>query len=99
VGVGLYNLPGDGLKFFGVPRFGRAIHTREDVTAMQDAFVLGEFSTDRFGNGRRSFELDLSGVPPGSYDALFTWFQLIDNRGHYRTGSKYGEGFAKIVVP
>ncbi len=98
VGVGLYNLPGDGLKFFGVPRFGRAIHTREGVTAMQDAFILGEFFTDRFGNGRRSFELDLSGVPAGSYDALFTWTKLIDTRGYYRTGSKYGEGFAKIVV-
>ena len=99
VGVGLYNLPGDGVKFFGVPRFSRSTHTREDVEATHDAFLLGEFFTDRFGNGRRSFDLDLSGVPAGSYDAQFTWGQLSDLRGHYRTGSKYGEGFAKIVVP
>ena len=97
--IGLFNLPGDGVKFFGVTRFSRSTHTREDVTATHDAFLLGEFSTDRFGNGRRSFELDLSGVPPGSYDAQFTWGQLSDLRGHYRTGSKYGEGFAQIVLP
>ena len=99
VGIGLFNLPGDGVKFFGVPRFSRSTHTREGVTATHDAFILGEFFTDRFGNGQRSFDLDLSGVPPGSYDAQFTWFQLVDLRGHYRTGSKHGEGFGKIVVP
>lgn len=99
VSFGLFNLPGDGVKFFGVPRFLRETHTREDVKATLDAFLLGEFFTDRFGNGRRSFDLDLSGVPAGSYDAQFTWGQLSDLRGHYRTGSKYGEGFAKIVVP
>jgi hypothetical protein len=97
--IGLFNLPGDGVKFFGVPRFSRSTHTREDVKATHDAFLLGEFFTDRFGNGRRSFDLDLSDVPAGLYDAQFTWGQLSDLRGHYRTGSKYGAGFAKIVVP
>jgi hypothetical protein len=97
--IGLYNLPGDGVKFFGVPRLIRASTTREDVTAMLDSFIVGKFTTDRNGNGETHMELDLTGVPAGSYDVQFAWTRLTDTRAFYRTGAKYGVGFGKIIVP
>lgn len=97
--VGIFNLPGDGLKFFGVPRLLRNTFTREGVTAIHDGFLVGKFTTDRLGNGEAHVELDLAGVPAGSYSAQFTWTRRSDLRGYYRTGTKYGEGFGTIVVP
>ena len=97
--VGIFNLPGNGLTSFGVPRFLRNSFTREGVTAMHDAFIVGKFTVDRFGNGQAQVELDLANVPSGSYNAQFTWTRLSDTRGYYRTGSKYGEGFGQIIVP
>lgn len=96
---GIFNLPGDGLKSFGVPRFLRNTYTREEITATHDAFIVGKFATDRNGNGQTHVELDLAGVPAGSYNAQFTWTRLSDTRGYYRTGSKYGQGFGTIIVP
>lgn len=92
------NTPGSGLKFFGVPRFLRETHTREDVTKTIDGFVVGKFNTDRFGNGQTRVELDLSTVPAGTYDVQFTWTQLSDLRCHYRTGTTFGQDVAKIVL-
>src|SRR6185295_6145980 len=99
VSIGLYNLPGDGLKSFGVARLQRASFNREGTEAMQDSFIVGKFTTDNFGNGETHVELDLTGVPAGSYDAHFAWTRLTDTRAFYRTGTKYGVGFGKIVVP
>jgi hypothetical protein len=92
------NTTGVGLKFFGVPRFLRETHTREDVTKTIDGFIVGKFNTDRFGNGQTHVDLDLSTVPAGAYDVQFTWTQLSDLRCHYRTGTKFGQDFAKIVL-
>ena len=97
--VGIFNLPGNGLTSFGVPRFLRNTFTREGVTAIHDSFIVGKFTVDRFGNGQAHVVLDLANVPAGSYDVQFTWTRLSDTRGYYRTGSKYGEGFGKIIVP
>lgn len=99
VSIGLYNLPGDGVKFFGVPRLQRATINREGTEAIQDSFIVGKFITDQNGNGETHVELDLTGVPAGSYDAHFAWTRLTDTRAFYRTGTKYGQGFGKIVVP
>jgi hypothetical protein len=96
---GLFGLPGDGLKSFGVPRFLRETHTRELITATLDAFVVGKFQTDRFGNGQTHVELTLAGVPAGTYNAQFTWTRLADLRAYYRTGATFGQDFAQIVVP
>jgi hypothetical protein len=96
---GIFNLPGDGMTSFGVPRFQRGTFTREEVTATHDAFIVGKFVTNRAGNGETHVTLDLAGVPPGSYDAQFTWTRRSDPRAFYRTGRKYGQGFARIVVP
>ena len=93
------NTPGDGLKFFGVPRFLRETHTREDVTAIIDGFIVGKLNTDRFGKGQTHVDLDLSTVPAGTYNAQFTWTRLSDLRCYYRTGTKFGQDFAKIVLP
>lgn len=99
VALGIFGLPGDGLTSFGVPRFLRNTFTREGVTALHDSFIVGSFTVDRFGNGQTYVELDLAGVPAGSYNAQFTWTRRTDTRGFYRTGTKYGQGFGKIVVP
>lgn len=97
--LGIFGLPGDGLASFGAKRFSRAESTREGITATHDGFIVGTFATDRNGNGQSSVELDLAGVPAGTYNAQFTWTRLADQRGFYRTGTKYGQGFAQIVVP
>ena len=66
---------------------------------MQDSFIVGKFTTDKNGNGEAHVELDLTGVPAGSYNAHFAWTRLTDTRAFYRTGTSYGQGFAQIVVP
>jgi hypothetical protein len=99
VAFGIFNLPGDGMKSFGVPRFQRGTFTREGVTATLDAFIVGKFVTNPAGNGETHVTLDLAGVPPGSYDVQFTWTRRRDTHAFYRTGTKYGQGFATIVVP
>jgi len=97
--IGIYNQPGDGVKSFGVPRFQHATFNPEGVEAIQDSFIVGSFTTDPSGNGESHIELDLTGVPGGTYDAHFVWTRLTDTRAFYRTGIKYGVGFAKIIVP
>jgi hypothetical protein len=99
VAFGVFNLPGDGMASFGVPRIQRGTFTREGVTATNDAFIVGKFVTNSMGNGETHVTIDLAGVPPGSYDVQFTWTQRTDSRALYRTGRKYGQGFARIVVP
>lgn len=99
VAFGVFNLPGDGLTSFGVPRFQRGTYTREGVTATHDAFIVGRFTTNRAGNGETHVDLDLTGVPAGSYDVQFTWTRRTDTHAFYRTGTKYGQDFARIVVP
>jgi hypothetical protein len=99
ISIGIYGLKTDFLKSFGVPRLQRASFTREGTEAMQDSFIVGKFTTDGSGNGQTNVELDLTGVPAGAYDAHFAWTRITDTRAFYRTGTSYGQGFAKIVVP
>lgn len=97
--VGLFNLPEAGLKSFGVPRYNHGIYTRDGITARNDGFIVGDFQTNKDGDGEAHFELDLTGVPAGTYDAQFAWGTPAIGSILYRTGGKYGVGFGQIKVP
>lgn len=97
--IGLFNLPPAGLKSFGAPRFNHGVYTRDGITAQNDGFIVGDFKTNDSGDGEAHVELDLTGVPSGTYDAQFTWGTPSIGSIIYRTGEKYGIGFAKIKVP
>lgn len=94
--IGLFNLP---LKSFGAPRYNHGVYTSDGITAQNDGFIVGDFKTNGSGDGEAHVELDLSGVPSGTYDAQFTWGTPGIGSVIYRTGEKYGVGFAKIKVP
>lgn len=99
IGVFNANQPA-GITFFGVKRWGHASYTREDITALLDSFVLGDFRTDARGNGEAHFKLDLSSVPAGSYNLQFAWTVLSTGaHSYYRTGQKFGQGFAVVKIP
>jgi hypothetical protein len=104
VTLGVFDAKGpDGVKFFGVPRLSRLSATREGNTAVIESFVVGAFRTDAAGNGQAHFKLDLSKVTPGAYNVQFVWAKLPadggQGQGYYRTGEKYGQGFAVIKIP
>jgi hypothetical protein len=97
--IGLFNLPPAGLNFFGAPRYNHGVYTRDGVTARNDGFIVGDFKTNDRGDGEAQVELDLTDVPSGTYDAQFTWGTLGVGSIVYRTGEKYGVGFARIKIP
>jgi hypothetical protein len=97
--IGLFNLPPAGLPAFGAPRYNHGVYTRDGITAQNDGYIVGDFKTNDSGDGEGHVELDLTGVPSGTYDAQFTWGTPGIGSIVYRTGDKYGVGFAKIKVP
>jgi hypothetical protein len=101
VTIGVFDAkPPAGIPFFGVKRWDHATYTREKITAQLDTFILGDFRTDGRGNGEAHFKLDLSSVPPGAYNVQFGWTVISTGaHGYYRTGQKFGQGFAVIKVP
>jgi hypothetical protein len=99
VWAAFFNVPGDGLKFFSLPRFHHGTYTRESVTATNYSLIVGDFKTDPNGDGEAHFEVDLTGIPAGTYDVQFGWQTKPIGSVFYRTGTKYGVGFAQIKIP
>ena len=92
-------MPGDSLKFFSMPRFHHGTYTREGVTATNYSLIVGDFKTDPNGDGEAHYEVDLTSIPPGTYDAQFGWQTKPIGSVFYRTGTKYGVGFGQIKIP
>jgi hypothetical protein len=101
LGFDIFDLPEPGVPSFGVPRFRRGRFTREGVAATIDIFSLeATITTDANGNGktkvRPPLKLDPTAVPAGTYNIQF-WFSRNGRFPvYYRTGDKFGQGFAAI---
>lgn len=99
VWVTFYNLSDEARKYFSTPRFHSGTHTRDGVTSTNTGRALGDFLINPNGHGEAQYELDLTGIPAGTYDVQFGWQTKPVGRVFYRTGTKYGVGFAKIKIP
>jgi hypothetical protein len=99
VGFDIFNLPDPGVASFGVPRFARINQTREGTNATTDVFPVGTFVTDANGDGDAHFNLDLAGVPSGTYLLQYWWSASCCFPVSYRTGTSFGIGFDTITVP